>query len=325
MAELLDQTPTQLLMRDMGFNEHAIERRRQIAGIEAVDLKRIAAVKDVVVSHVDEYVNAFLDYLAPFEEAKSLTSNRMLLDRTRRLQADHLVSMVQSEYGMAYVMRRIELGSMYTKLGVDLPVFLGAFHHMLRAVGAAIVQRHEASPLDAFNNFMSLKKVAFLDLGLIVDVVAFERQRLIRQQQDAIRELSTPVLQVRARMLLLPIIGVIDTHRARLITDNLLNSIRENRARVVVMDVTGVATIDSKVANHLLQTVSAAKLMGAIVIVTGLSADVAQSLVALGIDLNKLRTIGDLQGGLEEAEEILGYRMQLTKAPPNGADLSASS
>jgi rsbT co-antagonist protein RsbR len=75
------------------------------------------------------------------------------------------------------------------------------------------------------------------------------------------------------------------------------------------MDVTGVATIDSRVANHLIQTVTAAKLMGASVIVTGLSAEVAQSLVALGIDLTKLNTVGDLQGGMEEAEALLGYRV----------------
>ena len=138
-------------------------------------------------------------------------------------------------------------------------------------------------------------------------MLIFERERVIRQQQEAIRELSTPVLQIRDRLLLLPIIGVIDTHRARLITENLLRSIRESRAKVVVMDVTGVATIDSKVANHLLQTV-----MGALVIVTGLSAEVAQSLVALGIELTKLNTVGDLQGGMEEAERILGYRVKQT-------------
>jgi rsbT co-antagonist protein RsbR len=77
------------------------------------------------------------------------------------------------------------------------------------------------------------------------------------------------------------------------------------------MDVTGVATIDSKVANHLMQTVTAARLMGALVIVTGLSSEVAQSLVALGIELSKLNTVGDLQGGLEEAERMLGFRMLL--------------
>jgi rsbT co-antagonist protein RsbR len=75
------------------------------------------------------------------------------------------------------------------------------------------------------------------------------------------------------------------------------------------MDVTGVATIDSKVANHILQTVTAAGLMGAKIIVTGLSSDVAQSLAALGIELSKITTVGDLQGGLEEAEQILGYRV----------------
>ena len=75
------------------------------------------------------------------------------------------------------------------------------------------------------------------------------------------------------------------------------------------MDVTGVLTIDSKVANHLLQTVAAARLMGAMVIVTGLSPDVAQSLVGLGIDLTRFNTIGDLQGGIEEAERLLGYRV----------------
>ena len=84
-----------------------------------------------------------------------------------------------------------------------------------------------------------------------------ERERIIRQQQEAIRELSTPVLQVRERLLILPIIGVIDPQRARQLTEQLLRAIRANRAKVVVIDVTGVAAMDSGVANHLVQTVEA--------------------------------------------------------------------
>jgi rsbT co-antagonist protein RsbR len=164
-------------------------------------------------------------------------------------------------------------------------------------------------PLKVLSGFLSLMKVVFLDIGLAVDTYIYARESTMRKQQEAIRELSTPVLQIRDRLLLLPIIGVIDTQRARLITDGLLRSIRDNRAKVVVMDVTGVATIDSKVANHLIQTVTAARLMGARVIVSGLSSDVAQALVALGIDLGKLNTVGDLQGGIEEAERLLGYRV----------------
>jgi rsbT co-antagonist protein RsbR len=136
-----------------------------------------------------------------------------------------------------------------------------------------------------------------------------ERERIIRQQQEAIRELSTPVLPVRERLLILPIIGVIDPQRARQLTEQLLRGIRNNRAKVAVMDITGVPAIDSSVANHLVQTVESARLLGATVIVTGLSPEIAQTLVTIGVDLGKINIVGDLQGGFEEAERLLGYKV----------------
>ena len=136
-----------------------------------------------------------------------------------------------------------------------------------------------------------------------------ERERVIRQQQEAIRELSTPVLQVRERLLILPIIGVIDPQRARQLTEQLLRGIRTNRAKVVVIDITGVAAMDVTVANHLVQTVEASRLLGATVIVTGLSPEIAQTLVTIGVELGKMNTVGDLQGGIEQAERLLGYKV----------------
>jgi rsbT co-antagonist protein RsbR len=144
-----------------------------------------------------------------------------------------------------------------------------------------------------------------------------ERERVILQQQEAIRELSTPVLQVRERLLILPIIGVIDSQRAKQLTEQLLRGIRNNRAKVVVVDITGVPTIDSTVANHLVQTVEASRLMGASVIITGLSSEIAQTLVTIGVDLSKMNAVGDLQGGIEEAELLLGYKVMLTAATPS--------
>lgn len=132
-----------------------------------------------------------------------------------------------------------------------------------------------------------------------------ERERVIREQQEAMRELSTPVLQVRERLLILPIIGMLDASRARQLTEQLLGAIQSNRARVVVIDITGVAAIDVTVANHLVQTVEAARLMGAGAIITGLSSKIAQTLVDLGVDLSMMQTVGDLQGGLEAAERLL--------------------
>src|SRR6266571_5032682 len=103
--------------------------------------------------------------------------------------------------------------------------------------------------------------------------------------------------------------------RERIIPEQLLRNIRTNRAKVVVLDITGVPYIDSAVANHLVQTVEAARLLGATVIVTGLSPEIAQTLVNIGVDLGKMNTVGDLQGGIEEAERQLGYRVVLTKEP----------
>jgi rsbT co-antagonist protein RsbR len=132
-----------------------------------------------------------------------------------------------------------------------------------------------------------------------------ERERVIREQQEAIRELSTPVMKLRERLLLLPIIGALDTERTRQLTEQLLEEVQSHRAQMVVIDITGVAAIDGAVANYLVQTVEAVRLMGADTILTGLSPETAQALVELGVDLAMMKTVGDLQGGLEEAESLL--------------------
>src|SRR5208283_658112 len=150
----------------------------------------------------------------------------------------------------------------------------------------------------------SIMKLVFFDISLSMD----SYQRTIRLQTEAIKELATPVLQVRDGLLISPIIGMIDTQRARQLTESILWAIRQQRAKVVVIDITGVPVVDSKVANHLVQTVEAARLMGATAILTGISPDIAQTLVVLGVNLRSVQTVADLQGGIEEAERCLGYR-----------------
>jgi rsbT co-antagonist protein RsbR len=181
---------------------------------------------------------------------------------------------------------------------------------LLRDVLARALFSKYGSNFDLLNRVLDAYEPAANRIATTVGVgFVQERERVIRQQQEAIRELSTPVLPVRERLLILPIIGVIDPQRARQLTEQLLAGIRTNRAKVVVMDITGVPAIDSSVANHLVQTVEAARLLGAAVIVTGLSPEIAQTLVTIGMELGKTTTVGDLQGGIEEAERLLGYKV----------------
>ncbi len=194
--------------------------------------------------------------------------------------------------------------------GVQTDEVVGIVLLLRDVLARSLFARYHAD-FDKLNRILDAYEPAANRIAITVAVgFVQERERTIREQQEAIRELSTPVLQVRERLLILPIIGVIDPQRARQLTEQLLRGIRTNRARVVVIDITGVAAMDSNVANHLVLTVEASRLLGATVIVTGLSPEIAQTLVNIGVDLTKMNTVGDLQGGIEEAERLLGYKVE---------------
>jgi len=206
--------------------------------------------------------------------------------------------------------------------GVETDEVVGIVLLLRDVLARSLFARHQAD-FDKLNRILDAYEPAANRIAITVAVgFVQERERTIREQQEAIRELSTPVLQVRERLLILPIIGVIDPQRARQLTEQLLHGIRTNRARVVVIDITGVAAMDSNVANHLVLTVEASRLLGATVIVTGLSPEIAQTLVNIGVDLGKMNTVGDLQGGIEEAERLLGYKVLPVGevAPPRGGE-----
>lgn len=136
-----------------------------------------------------------------------------------------------------------------------------------------------------------------------------QAMELIAQQSRSLLELSTPVIRLLDGLLLLPLIGVVDTLRAQQIMENLLQSIVESESRVALLDITGVPVIDTQVAQHLMKTVAAARMLGAEVILTGISPESAQILVTLGIDMRAIRTMGSLQSGLNEAFRLIGKQI----------------
>ncbi len=152
------------------------------------------------------------------------------------------------------------------------------------------------------------------DRGTLVSAavrdVTERREQLLqlRRQRDEILELSTPVIQVWDKVLALPIIGTLDSNRAARLTESLLEKIAEHQAEVVILDISGVPTIDTLVAQHLLKTVQAATLMGAASIMSGVRPETAQAMVHLGIELGQLRSRNTLRDALQLAIEIVRER-----------------
>ncbi len=139
------------------------------------------------------------------------------------------------------------------------------------------------------------------------------RERLIAQQSLSLLELSTPVIRLWDRVLMVPLIGVVDTLRARQTTERLLDAIAKYEATVAILDVTGVPVLDTSVAGHIMKTIAAAQMLGARVVMTGISPEGAQTLVKLGVNFAEVTTRATLRAGIAEALLQVGRRIVAVK------------
>lgn len=299
------------LSEEMGLTAGDFERRKKVVEFTDADTARLARLSPYAREYAVPVIEQFYRHLMSFEEMRVFFQDPKTLDYVKRKQNDYFVKLTEGKYDMEYLENRLLIGAVHERVGLPIKTYLSMYAYYERLVSDQIKSIFQKDPVEAFDTFMSLLKLIHLDMIAAIETYTYRRERTIRQQEEAIRELSTPVLRIRDRLLILPIIGLIDAKRAMQITGQLLRAIRDTRSKVVVIDITGVPVVDTETANHLVQTVEAARLLGAEVITTGLSPEIAQTIVRLGVDLSRLNTVGDLQGGIEEAERILGYSTEV--------------
>jgi rsbT co-antagonist protein RsbR len=309
MAEYTNQDSNKSLMEEIGITDREIANRRAFLELDEADEKELLAIDPLAQKYADPVIEDFYKHLLAFEETRVFFQDRRLLERVKHAQKAYFARLTQGNYDKAYIEDRLKIGAVHERIGLPVKAYLGMYNFYVRNVANRIFEAFKDEQGNALQAFLSLLKVVFLDIGLAIDTYINRREQLIRKQQEAMRELPTPVLRVRERILILPVVGILESYRAHQLTEQLLESISATRAKAAIVDITGVPIVDSRVANHLLQTVSAARLMGATVILTGLSPQIAQALVAIGVDLSQVKTTVDLQSGLEEAERLLGYRL----------------
>ena len=170
---------------------------------------------------------------------------------------------------------------------------------------------------DNTDNYEKLYKESMIinDLVDSLSIITFEtfikgREEVILRQTSEISEISTPVIRVWDGVLALPIIGTLDSARTQIVMENLLQEIVSTGSGIAILDISGVPAVDSLVAQHLIKTVSATRLMGAECIISGIRAEIAQTIVHLGIDLSNIKTKATLASALQLAFGMLNIEVK---------------
>jgi rsbT co-antagonist protein RsbR len=185
--------------------------------------------------------------------------------------------------------------------GGDMDEFV-RYVHFLQGVFLENLEADKSISFEKTREILLLLGVIFNDIILDVFHIYLEgKEKTILAQQEELRKTSTPITEIWDGVLTLPIIGSLDSSRTMIVMEKLLQRIESDRARVVVIDVTGVMAIDSQVSHHLIQMIRATGLMGATAILTGIRPEIARALTSLNIDLSAVTTRSKLSEGLKEA------------------------
>ena len=291
-------------MQILKLDEAELRSRRAFFEITDEDLMRLASLKAFAEKHTDEVVEAFYELLLRHPETKKFFDDDATIRRVKRAQRDYFLGLFAGRCDLAYVEDRLRVGDAHERIGLAPKWYLGAYRRYLQLLHERLYRDLPAAEAGAA--FSAMQRLVFFDTALAIDTYIAANAETLGRHQAAIRELSTPVIRVHEGVLLLPLVGAIDSHRAQQITESVLVRIVEDQARCIIIDIAGVPVVDTKVADHLVKTTAAVKLLGAQTILTGISAQVARTIVQLGVDISAMHTLARLADGIELALSLVG-------------------
>ncbi len=275
-----------------------------------------AALKELhplFVERREAFLDAFYGHLTSFPGTRSVLKDRATIERARSGQAMYMERMLLGRFDEDFFNLSIQVGLKHYEIGLEPKWVVAAWGVYLTYWTQVIVEHFHGDVVRAVRGLHAVHKAILLAVQLSVDAYyskTLERiQAIVASQRAAILELSTPVIEIWQGILVLPLIGTIDSARTRQIMENLLNRVVETQSEIVILDLTGVSVVDTAVANHLMKTVEAAELLGARCILTGISPAIAQTLVHLGVDLGHITTSATLRIGLQQALRSQGVTL----------------
>jgi rsbT co-antagonist protein RsbR len=297
-------------MARLKLDDREIESRRAFFEIGDDDLRRLQALRPIAEKHTEAVIEEFYQLIMGHPGSRAFFPDEATLARVKRHQRDYFLGLFGGQCDRRYVEDRLRVGAAHQRVGIEPKWYVGAYSRYLR-----LLLRHFLADLPASEAraaYESLVKLVTFDMALALDTYIAANLDALARHQAAIRELSTPVIRVYERVLLLPLVGTVDSHRAQQIMETLLARVVEEQARAVIVDIAGVPVVDTAVADHLLKTTEAVRLLGADTIVSGISAQVARTIVQLGVDISSIHTRARLADAIQLALGLLGKAIMET-------------
>jgi rsbT co-antagonist protein RsbR len=289
-------------------SEMSVEALQALYEISSRDLMLIRTHGEVLAKNLDPLVGKFYEWLEKQPEFSVLFESPEQVARVRALQVSYWSAFLKGVLDEDYVVGRRRVGGVHARIGLSLSAYFAAMDRTL-ALFADELDEHGLSAPEFAATLRALTKLIHLDTAIVVETFSRIIAETLAEQSRSLMAMSTPVTAIWRDILLLPIVGVIDSKRAQDITTGMLNKIAETQAKVIILDIGGVAIVDTAVANHLIKITKATKLMGCECTISGVSPSIAQTVVELGIDVGDISTTATLRDALQSAFRRVGVTL----------------
>ena len=278
--------------------------------ISDADLGHIRSAGKIIVSHMSDMVARWYDWLKTQPEYEEFFADAEVLKRAQTLQIEYWKQFFSGQVDSDYVGHRQRLGQTHVRIGLPLNTYFAGTTRFL-GVMSDLLAADEMTDEARIAAEQAMGKLLHLDVAVVVETYTRLEKETIEAQSRSLMEMSTPVTEIWRGILLLPLVGIIDSKRAQDIMNATLLKISETHARIFILDISGVGIVDTAVANHLVKITKATLLMGCESTISGVSPAIAQTIVELGIDVGSVKTTATMRDALADAFKQLG--MQITE------------
>ena len=279
--------------------------------LTAEDLSRIQAFGTVARTRLEEIVIPWYEWLETQPEFEQFFPDKELLERVKKFQISYWQEFMDANVDEAYLASRCRLGETHARIGLPLTTYFAGMNMFLE-VFLKILNESKLKDDARVAASESIGKLLHLDTAVVVETYNNLVEQTLTSQAKSLMEMSTPVTEIWEGILLLPIVGLIDSKRAADVMHAILAKISETQARIFILDISGVGVIDTAVANHLFKITRATRLMGCECTISGVSPTIAQTIVDLGIDVSEVNTTATMRDALADAFKRVGS--QITQA-----------